>query len=642
VKRAEALVLAAAVAAYLALSLIEWKTPGQVRGDTLSQEVFALAQIENVREGRPVTLWSRVYHGNTSGLLMIPYLWLFGRDWSVMRSWYVLFGVLTLFAGYFWTRRLCGTKAASIFVLLMAVHPTFVFGTREGNSHVSSTIFFSTAALYFLTRWWDAAGRRTGRPPLGAVPVRGTGRPPLGAVPVRGTGRPPLGAVQARRTEWDGVLSLAAAGLLLGLGLGTKFWFGWFAAGLTLSALFLLPGIRRRLSPPRVVWRQAAAALGGFLAGSAPIWLVRFEGMSSLDVLREQVAAGPAPGSGAWTSMLRGSWQGFLWMLDGRAFYWDIFTRHPFSLANAAYPAAFLAAFAWLTFSLWKEKRTRTEGAGRGPGSSGGEAFPALLLAAVMLLGATTYKTLLRHHLFIIYPLPLIVVAAALARLRSRRAAGRLASTALIALLMAKDLQACAGYYVMMRNLGGLGHFTDAIYGVAEWVRDSAPGSAPLVLGDATSRKCLIPLTKGVLWGVHPYFDPGPLSLPDAHEALDHDLGPKGLLAAARRDEVLFIRRRWPPRGGVQNRSEDFFRRAREIGVTFRLRRTFHDGDGVPAYDGFVGRWTGGPPTDDALRELLHAWFDLLLALRTDLPDRPGAAAGALRRREAPAGGRLT
>jgi hypothetical protein len=156
--RAGRALLAGALLAYLALSLVCWRSPGQAVGDTLVQETFAVSQIARMEEGRLPQLWSRIYHGNTSGILMVPYLWLFGRDWSVMRSWNVLFGALTLAAGWGLTRRLCGAKAAGLFAVLLAVHPTFVFGTRAGNSHVSLTVFFSLATLYCLARWWDSGG----------------------------------------------------------------------------------------------------------------------------------------------------------------------------------------------------------------------------------------------------------------------------------------------------------------------------------------------------------------------------------------------------------------------------------------------------------------------------------------------------
>jgi hypothetical protein len=508
-------VLAGAVLVYLALSLACWKSPGQSVGDTLSQETFAIEQLDRLRRGEAPDLWSRVYHGNTSGILMIPYLWLFGDGWTVMRAWPVLFGVFTLIAGYLWTRRLFGTPTAAVFAALFAVHPTFVFGTRVGNSHVSMTIFFSTAALHCLTLWWDRTG---------------------------------AAATQERRTWWNGAAELAAAGVLLGLGLGTKFWFGWFAAA------------------------QALAALCGFLAGSAPIWISELRNAQSVRQLAVEAAAGPAAGSREWAAMMRGSLSAFHGMLDGRAFYDYLFydTAPPF--VNAIYPAVFWAAFAWLAFLLWKGEAARA-------------ALPLALIAALAVLSFTTYKTLIRHHLFVVYPMPLMIAAAALVRLRSAGAAGRLSSSAVLALLLAGDLQASGGYLTVLKHLGAQRRVSDSIYDVAGWIRDApAPGATPLVLGEHASLSSLVPLTRELSCRFEPVIVPGSvarrleLAFPDAAE----------VSAAARRGELLLVRKLWK-QNFPQAQLDVFSEWARANGVEFKLRRRFFDRNGAPVYEGYVG-----------------------------------------------------
>jgi 4-amino-4-deoxy-L-arabinose transferase-like glycosyltransferase len=544
--RAGRALLAGALLAYLALSLVCWRSPGQAVGDTLVQETFAVSQIARMEEGRLPQLWSRIYHGNTSGILMVPYLWLFGRDWSVMRSWNVLFGALTLAAGWGLTRRLCGAKAAGLFAVLLAVHPTFVFGTRAGNSHVSLTVFFSLATLYCLARWWDSGG---------------------------------TAPLERRPGSSDGAAPLAAAAFLAGAGLGTRFWFSWFLVALAAAALLYGGGLRRRIAalPPRRRALQAAAAAGAFAAATAPIWLGGLLGHPAFFLPVKGFTRRPELGSEAWGDMLAGSLKSFHEMLDGAAFQQYLFHDGAAPVVNALYPAVFWAALAWTVFLLARR--------GRGDPLLARAAFPAALLAALLLIGFLTYKTLRRHHLFMAYPLPLIVAAAALARLRgAERGWAKPLSTALFALLVGGDLRACAGAFVSLTHLGAMRMVSDSVYDAARWVRDAAAaGREPLVLGEEDALQPLVPLTRGAGVRFEPVLFFAGRAEPRVEVPSAGDLFP-----AALQGRLFLVRKRWEepfPPGYM----DAFLREAAGKGVVFRLRRRFFDGDGTLVYEGYAG-----------------------------------------------------
>ncbi|HLA45089.1 MAG TPA: glycosyltransferase family 39 protein, partial [Aggregatilineales bacterium] len=72
-----------------------------------------------------------------------------------LRSMTILTGMLTLMSAFFAARRLFGWQTAALTVLMLAVHPAFVFWTRQGVIVTSYTLTLTLAALWLMLRWWQ-------------------------------------------------------------------------------------------------------------------------------------------------------------------------------------------------------------------------------------------------------------------------------------------------------------------------------------------------------------------------------------------------------------------------------------------------------------------------------------------------------
>lgn len=135
-----------------------------------AQEAGLLAM--QIQTGQPLSLFrgldSAVVFQNRAWPLMVQdyigslnvYLgWfafgLFGVSVESLRGVMIAVGVLTLISAYGASKTLFGYRAATLTVLLMAIHPTFVFWTRQGVYITSITLPLALGSLWLLARWWD-------------------------------------------------------------------------------------------------------------------------------------------------------------------------------------------------------------------------------------------------------------------------------------------------------------------------------------------------------------------------------------------------------------------------------------------------------------------------------------------------------
>ncbi|MCP4167475.1 MAG: glycosyltransferase family 39 protein [Chloroflexi bacterium] len=157
---------------YLALTLYQIDLPGP----NYDEAVEAKAAVQLVR-GLPVeahrdstlTLWGKRfplmivdYVGalNTYGLLVLFELG--GVSVAAMRLWPLLIGALILWLTYRLAWEVAGLRVGLIVALLLAVHPSFIFFSRQGIYVTNTTVAFSLAILLALwqllktgrMRWW--------------------------------------------------------------------------------------------------------------------------------------------------------------------------------------------------------------------------------------------------------------------------------------------------------------------------------------------------------------------------------------------------------------------------------------------------------------------------------------------------------
>jgi hypothetical protein len=433
----EALAAGLLIALFLLLTLSHFRSPGIIY-DTLSNETQAARWAEALRGGArladlPGFGESPLYHGRVTSHLMLPYFYVFGRGWAQLRLWPAAFGALTLLLTYLFCRRGFRSPAVALAALgLLAAHPSFVSGVKAGAYHVSSMVFFSTAAAFGLLRWWQ-------------------------------TGKG---------------LFLFLAMASTGVGIGTRLWFVWFAAALFASALAFAGELRRRF-PPAKLLAHGGLALAAFLAGAWPVVRTEYRhGFSSLgDFLDTKSIFVSGEGGGRVLEAFRG----FHSMLENGVFFQQCYFHLavPQQAANALYPWLFWAAVLWaLHYALFRR-----------PAPHRGLVAWLLTVVALMLAQSFASKSAPRWHFFVLYPFPQVLMAFAavdaLAFFRRRRLA-LVATAALCAALAAGEARSLREFFRRLDSHGALRKSTDAVHDAAAWLgaRDRPPDTLLLIVPD--------------------------------------------------------------------------------------------------------------------------------------------------------------
>jgi predicted membrane-bound mannosyltransferase len=157
--------LAVALVIYSVAALYQLDLPGLHHDE--AQEAGLMAM--QLNEGLPVTLFRDTgfsFAGRSFPLMVQDYIgslnvfgaWIAfavaGVSVESLRVMAVLIGILTLLMSFGAARALAGWQAGALTVILLAVHPTYIFWTRQGVFVTSYTLTFALASLWLLIRWW--------------------------------------------------------------------------------------------------------------------------------------------------------------------------------------------------------------------------------------------------------------------------------------------------------------------------------------------------------------------------------------------------------------------------------------------------------------------------------------------------------
>jgi len=378
-------------------------------------------------EGRlPAGREAPSYHGLFMAYFYMPFHYVFGASWNLARYWCLLLALCSLGFTYGFMRRVYGPAAALAALFLIVIHPGYVMMIRTGSAFYSPMHFFSCGCLYFASLWWDT-----------------------------------------RRHVFFGV-ALA----LIGLGLSTMLWFGWFVAGRSVATLLLCRAtfVRMRLRDWKSSLRLALAAPVGLLAGSVLLIYREWNGESDLlgavssdvgsgfDVYLANVPSVWATVTDTWWSFSANAW----------------FGSNP--AANTLYPRAVVVAIGVVAvLALWDS-----------------EGQPRLLLPvvfAVMLVQVPLALRAMETALFFLYPFPqMVLAAAAIGALRGL--SGRKAFVPLLAVLMlflAAELRSMASSVSLQWDRVEQGAHLGPVSYFLEWLRQEHSPEQPLFLnkGDA-------------------------------------------------------------------------------------------------------------------------------------------------------------
>lgn len=441
----EALCLLAAVGLFLGLGLHQINLPGLYHDEALDAVPAVLLlqgqddAIERLR-GSGISIGDRYfplmvmdYVGPLNTYLLVPIFALTGIGATGIRLLMVAGGATTLILGYAAARALLGPWVAAGATLLAAVHPSFLLWSRQGIFVSSLMSVMSTGSLWLLYRWYT------------------------------------------KRQPRD----LALGAFLLGLGMSAKLLFLWWVlallAAFVAAEAFKMWRQRRVVAPsPRPYpkfgggVRLATLACLAFALGSAPVLLFNLQTMGTVDVvlsnlLTTRYGVSNLNFAGNLGTMALAFWgilqDGQFWYLGG-------------GYTNPAYPFAFLLA-AGLVAAL----------AGFAPdlGRQRGAVFLLLwLMTAVVIQSSFTVSSLASAHLYILYPWPQVILAAA--PFLMVQVAGRATSLLCIggaiavgASLWWTDFSNVQRYHDALGRTGGWATHSDAIYPLVDFLRAQQP-----------------------------------------------------------------------------------------------------------------------------------------------------------------------
>jgi len=410
---------------YLALAAHQLGLPGLYYDEALD-----LPQAVQLAHGWPVTLFPKDpgvnllgytfplmvidYVGAVNTYLMAALFAFTGGHWAAVRWFQVMVGCLIIALSFRLARRWFGPLVAVIATLLLAVNPSFIFWSRMGISVTHVMALCSLGSLLLFT----------------------------------------LHAPRFKLHVSRFTLSLHSpffAGLLLGLGVWAKFLFVWWLAALGgVYAAFCYQHWRRW------PWRDWLAVGAGALVGAAPLLYYNLKTSETLNLLLNSLN-NPTPNGVNNQNFLvnfQARLEQFRIWLDG-SYFWYNGGLHANEWALPIYGAA-LALVLMGVVRMWRGIQQQRA------------LVLIIILAVILILSSFTVSGIWATHLFILFPIPQIVVALAAVWLWGKRL-GMLALTLPLALFVL-DARVTFAYHADLARTGGPGRFSSAIYEFANYL----------------------------------------------------------------------------------------------------------------------------------------------------------------------------
>ncbi|MBI4301941.1 MAG: glycosyltransferase family 39 protein [Chloroflexi bacterium] len=459
----DVLVLVAILALFAILTGYQIKLPGLYYDEALdavpAMQILQGQKVELVRQGgirlgnHAFPLMAMDYVGAVNTYALLPFFALLGVKVSSLRLLPIAGGALTLILTYLLTKELFRRNVAIVSILLLAVHPSFVFWTRQGIYVTSLMSVLLMGSLLALIRW--------------------------------------------RRQRRDSYLYLAS--LLLGLGLSSKILFLWFIIALGLIYLAVASYVSRvsrlketesnlgshTLSLLDHNWGPWAISATIFLAGAAMILIYNIKTRGTLIALSQNLGTtGYGVSNSNFFANLTTRLDNFKVLIEGNFFWYlgGIFSAW-------LYPGAFGAAII-IILVIWLARReARAQGY-----------EPLLLLGFVGLVviqSMVTISDLWATHFYSLLPLAAMIMALSLHGLH-RFVPQRLPSLlwlGVILFLFGQSLYVDMQYHRALKETGGRRTHSDAIYRLASYLEERRE-SQPWVM-DWGIQKSVVILTQG-------------------------------------------------------------------------------------------------------------------------------------------------
>lgn len=367
------------------------------------------------------------YIGAIQVYIAVPFVALFGPSAVSVRIPSILIGTTTLLLTFGFIRTVWGDRIGLLATILLAMHPSFVFWSRQGTLIASVTLALMMALLWACRNWY----------------IRGT---------------------------WQTAI---VAGLLAGLGTYSKVLFVWILGGIVGATIIInLNNFRRgnkNIWPRRPNSADIIAALAGFAIGISPI--VAFHAMSkgvSLARAGDIVTSNNNVVENLW-----GRTDHFVAVLTGNSHLWYLGS----SPGNRLWLWALIISVI-VTIAITIKHRARSQ-----------RDYVLLLLLLISLLQVPFTPTpsgLFPHHLAIFTPLWTTVVAVSIAHIpqllkdiyhlsKHYYFAILIIVTWAFTTLIARDLHTNIQMHNTLGQVGGESPHTDAIYSLANHLDSISP-----------------------------------------------------------------------------------------------------------------------------------------------------------------------
>ncbi|MBN2407364.1 MAG: hypothetical protein JXJ19_06680 [Elusimicrobia bacterium] len=452
------LLIAVSAAVFLIYSLKELDLPGLQEDEAIiavaAFPLWGLRSPANTTSfrvlGRYLPLMYHPYHAAGAGYLISPFLALGGMNVIALRSATVFYGAVTLLFIYLLAKLIDRTGfLPEVVLLLTSTHATYLLTVRKGCWYSSVLLLSAYVGLFLVGKWFS-----TGKTAyfLSGIFIMGTGM----------------------SVNSSYIFFILSSGILFAL--------------VYIFKIRKLPG----LSAKTVL----AGLLFIFLSGILLVWGGFSPGGRLVDTFNNSFVRINFRQS-SYPERLRGRIENLYKLTDGTAHQEEEFNnKHNISphaveipagsvypMGNGIFPVLWVLGSALCVPPLLKRRRIDNMG------------ILVLFNILFVLVSPFTLSGISINHVIPIFPLSMIICSYLPAGLISRGRVWALIGACVITAAVLRNVSAMNGYFRFIERTGGVRTCSDAVYDLAEWIKQERADD--YFLGDWGLRDNLIFLTRG-------------------------------------------------------------------------------------------------------------------------------------------------
>ena len=381
---------------------------------------------------RDLPLMMTSYESALESYFLLPFLLIFGVNIYAYRFCWLFYAVIALFLYYLFAKEVFDDKRATLFAFLLAINPTFIFAARLGTYSCIPLLMVVPAALLSLARWLKGKGS----------------------------------------------IYFACGLFLLGLGLSLRAAFIWLLGGIFFAALVFFASVKKRIDSEKMRFKYLFYPGIGMISFLLGYWTVVYYnlimGFHSITYVLNNFLK-PSEGASNLTYLycLRHRIFELRYLMEGRWFLlemgsWD---RRPSTstVTNPIYWILILMSLIWLVYFLVRIKHNKIERKKR-------------FFILTMVLGAVAlspfpcaYYVLSGPRVFSIYPFLILLVALMFMDvfLYFKKKFIIIPLLILLISLSLFELRTFVNSHIFLKDTGGTGNFSDAIYELNDWLLEN-------------------------------------------------------------------------------------------------------------------------------------------------------------------------